>query len=149
MLSTGKLLVSTKADVTGRKTAVIIGTILYVICGIVFFSPGFSDFIGSDTVAIIFGLFAEGYAVYYAIVGWMNLKSYCEVYENAVVGTTTVGFTTNPQNFELRYDEIKNLSVSGKCIQIYTQYTVYKVLALRNAEAAVANIRARVQSVEP
>ena len=146
MLERGKLLISTRADVTGRKTTVIIGSIIYAAMGIFFICSDFSDFIGSDTAAILFGLFAMVYAVCGAAFGLINLKSYCDVYENGVVGTTTIGLTTPAQNFEIRYDEIRNLTVSGKAIQIYTQYTVYKVLALRNAEAAAANIRARLQS---
>lgn len=141
MSTKGNLLVSTKTNTTARKTVVIVGCMIYFILGIIVFSLTPSG----ETFGYVLGGLCIGYAIFYLLLGLSNLKSYCEVYENAVVGTTTMGLTTPVQNFEIRYDEIMNVTESGKSIQIYTQYTTYKTIALANATAAVSEIRARMK----
>lgn len=74
-------------------------------------------------------------------------KSYCEVYEHTVIGTTVFDMKApdkSLQAFELKYSEILNVTITGNVICIYTAYATYNVLALENCEIALKEIRARM-----
>ena len=95
--------------------------------------------------SLTFGL--PAYTTFSFLVSRASSKSYCDVYEHAVVGTTGIS-AANPnapmQDFELSYSQIRNITKSKKMIILYTNYGEYHVLALQNCDAAISAIRARL-----
>ena len=74
-------------------------------------------------------------------------RSYCDVYENSVVGMTALSMNRPNmpmQKFAINYSEINNVTEAGKTICIYTAYATYEVLALHNRSEAVNEIRKRI-----
>jgi len=153
----GKLLVSTKSSASGRKILGLILSALLILIGIFALSDysailrmsrnlfGSSSF--SRTITIFFCVVFFGYPCFMMSVCFLEGKSYCDVYEKAVVGTTSLSIN-NPkapmQNFDIGYNEIMNVTESGKTIYIYTQYAAYEILALKNRVEAVREIRIRM-----
>lgn len=154
-MNTGKLLVSTKSTAAGRKTVVMVSSAILIILGIatIFVSygtPALEEMIDrtwGPILGLVLGVFMIGEAAFNLITLNQNSKSYCDVYENAVLGRTCLSYSspnTPVQNFTLSYDEIANVTESGKNIIIYTKYTQLEVVALKNRAEAVRAIRARI-----
>ncbi len=76
---------------------------------------------------------------------FMNSKSHCNVYENAVTGRSSMGLTSPMQDFILSYEDIINVTSSGKSLILYTNHASYTVLAMTNLNPALQEIRARMQ----
>lgn len=77
----------------------------------------------------------------------LGSRSYCDVYENSVVGMTALSMNQPNmpmQKFAINYSEINNVTETGKTICIYTVYATYEVLALHNRSEAVNEIRKRI-----
>ncbi len=147
----GKLLITTKEAQTGRMITLGISSAVVVCIGIFCLSvPEAFKSLSRDNYQIIsfllgFGMIA--YAAFMCVFVWLGKKSYVAAYENRVVGTTALSLAdakTPMQNFELRYEEIVNVSESGKTITIYTAYEKYNVLALKNREEIMRAIRQRM-----
>lgn len=147
MSTRGSLLVSTKSAAAGRKTIITVCSVLFILLGIVFLFLPWVDITGNAIFGYIVSAICICYGVFNLVVAFLGGKSYCSVYENAVVGMTCLS-KNNPnapmQNFELRYDEIMNVTNTGKNILIYTQYATYDVLALKNCAEATQEIRTRM-----
>ena len=153
----GNLLVSTKSSATERKTMQTVASVIVIILGLFILSLNdftaqiAKDLLGKasyswfvDFIIIVAFLVSPCFGLFTT---FLASKSYCDVYENAVSGMTGLSIS-NPkapmQNFDIAYDEILNVTESGKTIYIYTQYTTYEVLALKNRVEAVNEIRARM-----
>ncbi len=158
MKDMGKLIVSTKAVAAGRKIYLFIVGVFMILVGILFllapeeFRASFVDMFGSRSVGVIFqygmGAFLIGMGAFMLISSHFGFKSYCDVYENGVVGTSGLSANKNAapqQNFELSYDDIVNATESGKTIFIYTSYGNFEVLALKNRVEATQEIRKRMK----
>lgn len=154
----GKLLVSTKATATGRKAFQIGAAALFIVLAgsmipnfDIFREMGRDMFRSSETGEIlgwvlIVGLLAM--AAFGLITTFLGSQSFCDVYENAVVGKTALSRNqpnTPMQSFELNYNEITNVTEAGKSLIIYTNYMKYEVLALKNRTEALREIRKRMQ----
>lgn len=154
----GKLIVSTKSNATGRKAVQIVGAAFLVVFAIVVianfeelaYNMG-RDFFhsasaGTPLVMVLVVLLLGG-AAFNLIVTFLGSKSFCDVYENGVVGKTALSRNqpnTPMQAFDLSYEEIKNVSEAGKSLIIYTDYMKYEVLALNNRTEALTEIRKRL-----
>lgn len=154
MENRGKLLVSTKTG-AGMKALLTVFSVIMLIVGVFlafnfkFFREFGKDVLDNATIGIIIGLVALAYLFLYPVFAIIGNRSYCEIYENAVVGTTGLSFSQPNmpmQKFEITYDEIKNITVSGKTLHIFTQYVTYDVLAMKNRLAAANEIRVRLSS---
>lgn len=159
MREKGKLLVSTKSSAPNAKIiSAAIGFIPDVILLLLFFIIGFDgirrlgrELFGNASMGlIIFTViiaFSLGFNIFNIIVASNSSKSYVDIYENGIVGKTTLSWA-NPnapvQDFELPYSEIKNVSDSKKNIIIYTAYNTYEVLANENHNQALQEIRNRI-----
>lgn len=98
-------------------------------------------------IAILIGSVLIGYALFCLITTFLGSRSYCDVYENSVVGMTTLSMNQPNmpmQKFAINYSEINNVTETGKTICIYTVYATYEVLALHNRSEAVNEIRKRI-----
>lgn len=149
----GRLLVTTKAGSTGRKTLVCILCPLLILFGIklisvseptVYYKITHSNYEFHQIFIILVGVALIMYAVYAFAVVFIGNRSYCEVYEHSVTGMTALVVTPPMQKFDIDYHEINNVTETGKMICIYTPYTKYEVLALRNREEAIREIRKRM-----
>lgn len=154
----GKLIVSTKSNATGRKAVQIIGAAFFVALALmmlanfdeIFSQMGRDFFHNSSTGTLLGGVAVAlflGMAAFNVIVTFLGSKSFCDVYENGVVGKTALSRNqpnTPMQAFDLSYEEIKNVSEAGKSLIIYTNYMKYEVLALNNRVEAMQEIRKRI-----
>lgn len=146
-----KLLVTTKEEQTGRMMILGISCAVVVCMGIFCLSvPEAFKALSRRNYQIISFLLGIGmiaYAVFMCVSVWLGKKSYVAAYENRVVGTTALSLSDAKapmQNFELHYEEIVNVSESGKTITIYTAYEKYNVLALKNRGEIIRAIRQRM-----
>ena len=93
-------------------------------------------------------IFCLASPIYYLVVVHLGSKSYCDVYENMVVGTTCLSRKNPMQNFQLDYGQIVNVTEGGKNITIYTPYGHYVVLAQKNRTEAIRAIRDRMAALK-
>lgn len=149
----GELVVSTKAAAAGRKAYLLFSSVFFYLFAVVlmFCKEGFVESFGRDTGPVIWVggiLLFLGLATFFLITARKGFKSYCDVYEKGVVGTTSMT-PSDPraavQSFELGYDEIVNVTEQGNALVIYTSYTKLEVLALKNRAEAVQAIRKRMK----
>ena len=153
----GTLIVSTKSQAAGRKIfAYIFCGLFYVLAIASFFyrksfiSTGFRLF-HSVTAGEIFSwaivLILFAYPTYLLLFSAKRVKSYCDVYENVVVGATVVNKNnTNIQRFELPYHQIASVGEQKYSIIIHTDHGSYEVLALKNRTEAIQAIRSRLSA---
>ena len=155
--SRGKLLVSTKTTMVGIKIFAVIYSIILLAMGFGALGLAFSDdliFSMAWDFKISMGvikaccigaaIFFIALSIWYLISTFLGSKSFCEVYENAVVGTTTLYAKGGMQKFELNNNEIVNVTESGRTIIVYTSYEKYQVLANKNRAEAIRAIRERI-----
>ncbi len=149
----GKLLVSTKSVAGGRKTTVLVSAVLSYLLAIFLLANGhaFEKMLNSVSAGkiaqIVLVAWLVGFATYQLLSVFRSARSYCSVYENGVTGVT--GPSANDlkaamRSFEIGYDEILNVTESGKTLCLYTPYEKYTVLALANRAEALREIRARM-----
>lgn len=152
MENKGKLLVSTKTS-GGMKTLQLVFSILELCLGI-FFLLNFriigdmgEELLDSRTIGIVIGIVLVIMMFSYPVFIIIGNRSYCDVYENRVTGITGMSLK-NPnapmQKFDIGYDEIINVTESGKTIFIHTFYMTYEVLAMTRRSDAVKEIRKRM-----
>ncbi len=158
MNNMGKLIVSTKAAAAGRKIYLFIVDAIVILVGIMglldseIFVDAFADMLGNRSTGMFFHyslcIFLIGFGAYMFIASYFGFKSYCDVYENGVVGISGMSANKNAapqQSFELSYNDIVNATESGKTIFIYTTYGNFEVLALKNRVQATQEIRKRIK----
>ncbi len=148
----GKLIISTKAVAAGRKIYILVVGVFMILLGL--FALMNEDMAGmfgrGDTAKLLYyGMCAVllGSGIFMLVGSFKGFKSYCDVYEKGVVGTTGMSANKNAapqQNFELAYSDIVNVTESGKTIFIYTNYGNFEVLALKNRVEATQEIRKRM-----
>lgn len=147
----GELLVSTKTGAAGRKVLLCVLCPLLILLGIFIMAAPEAFYELSHQhyrlIAILIGSVLIGYALFCLITTFLGSRSYCDVYENSVVGMTTLSMNQPNmpmQKFAINYSEINNVTETGKTICIYTVYATYEVLALHNRSEAVNEIRKRI-----
>lgn len=153
----GKLLVTTRTNAAGRKTVIVVYSVIMYAFALfsllnqdtfakmgrdVFYSVAMGRMVGWVIIA-----FLIAFPSFLLIMSVKGSKSYCDVYEYAVAGMTCLS-ASNPnavmQNFELPYQQIVNLTSSSKTITIQTNHGSYEVLALKNRDEAMQEIRSRM-----
>lgn len=152
MENRGKLLVSTQCNPT-KKLILFIITVVAAILLIVLtldndgFVAAIVDKLDNEVWEWIIGGIV-GFIVATGLIDVIKgFKSYCVVYENAVVGTTKFSLFNSSESlkeFTLNYNEITNISENKTILHIYTSYTTFKVNALDNCAAAAQEIRKRI-----
>ncbi len=148
----GKLIVSTKAVAAGRKIYILVVGIFMILLGLfALMNEDMADMFGrGDTAKLLYYAMCAvlvGGGVFMLLGSFKGFKSYCDVYEKGVVGTTGMSANKNAapqQNFELAYSDIVNVAESGKTIFIYTNFGNFEVLALKNRVEATQEIRKRM-----
>lgn len=147
----GELLVSTKTGAAGRKVLLCVLCPLLILLGIFIMATPEAFYELSHQhyrlIAILIGSVLIGYALFCLITTFLGSRSYCDVYENSVVGMTALSMNQPNmpmQKFAINYSEINNVTETGKTICIYTVYATYEVLALHNRSEAVNEIRKRI-----
>lgn len=154
----GELIVSTRSAAVARKAYIYIVSGLLFVLGIFWFTTvepsALRQSFGRDMSTIIYWAAGMGimcFAVFLVIASLRGFRSYCDVYENGVVGTTGMSASKNAspqQNFRLGYDEIVNATESGKTVFIYTKYATLEVLALKNRVEVCQAIRMRAKGTK-
>lgn len=156
MENKGKLLVTTQAS-KNRKIIFGVFSIMMLLLAILFiinfeiFREMGNDLFDNSTIGIILGIFLILSFIMYPVIGFIGFKSYCNVYENSVTGMTglSISHPNEPmQKFDINYNEIINVTESGKTIFIHTQYTKYEILAMTNRDEAIKEIKKRMTGNE-
>lgn len=157
-ISRGKMLVSTKSSRTHAETYYLVLGIIAVLAGIVIIPFAFrnesmfrviaGEIFGSRNLEwlvqiLYFGLFfiLPGIDIFFSL---FKCESYCNVHENGVVGTTVLGVSKRPIDFNIGYDEILNVTDSGQSLLIYAQYATFEVRAIKNRTEALQEIKERI-----
>ena len=151
MKDRGKLILTTRSNAAGSKTAMCIACPVLILMGIfVMLNSRAFYAISRDhyrLIGVLLGLVLIVFAAFMLIVSLLGGRSYCDVYENSVMGMTALS-RNQPnapmQKFEIGYGDICNVTEAGKTICIYTSYALYEVLAQRNRSEAVNEIRKRI-----
>ncbi len=149
------LIISTKSASTGRKNvAIVFNCITILICIICFFVCLFAPDVFKSIklhplLVFAFGIFAIISSTYDIAVAIFGTKSYCAVYENGISGITAFGLGVKEpqQTVSLSFNEIENVSMSGKCIIVYTKFGKFLFSALKNGPEAVQAIRRGMQEL--
>ena len=145
MSNKGKLILSTKSSFAVRKAVIGVCGLIFIIMAIIMmvnYKGIKSAFVGGSTgeiITIVAILFFILYPLIMFVMLCLKSKSYCEVYENYIVGKTL-----SLQEFEIPMNEVINVAEERMTLVIYSQYTNYKVMANVNRADALKEIRQRI-----
>lgn len=145
MNNKGKLIFSTKSSFAVRKAVIGVCELIFIIMAIIMivnYEGIKSAFGGGSTggiIAVVAILFFILYPLTMFVILCLKSASYCEVYENYIVGKTL-----SLQEFEIPMNEVINVSEEKMTLIIYSQYTNYKVMANTNRAEALREIRSRI-----
>ncbi len=147
------LIISTKSASTGRKVAIVISSSVIILLGIIcFFIPGAFKSINRQWGPLLgyaCGILMIAYSLFEIMLVFFGTKSYCAVYENGISGITAfgIGVKEPQQAVSLSFNEIENVSMSGKSIIVYTKFGKFLFSALKNGPEAVQAIRRGMQEL--
>lgn len=145
MNNKGKLIFSTKSSFAVRKAVIGICELIFIIMAIIMIVnyEGIKSAFGGGSTGGIIAVVAILFFILYPLIMFVMLclksASYCEVYENYIVGKTL-----SLQEFEIPMNEVINVSEEKMTLIIYSQYTNYKVMANTNRAEALREIRSRI-----
>lgn len=146
--------------VASTRSNAIVQRIIFFIIAILLFFAGITMIVNFREYSILIGwdVFKSimvGYIISVIVIFFcfaycarliISVLSYCEVYEECVVGVTN-SFKEPVQKFEISYNDIKNVTESGKVINIYTSYATHTVFAMKNRAKVIEEIRARIENI--
>ena len=145
MNNKGKLIFSTKSSFAVRKAVIGVCELIFIIMAIIMIVnyEGIKSAFGGGSTGGIIAVVAILFFILYPLIMFVMLclksASYCEVYENYIVGKTL-----SLQEFEIPMNEVINVSEEKMTLIIYAQYTNYKVMANTNRAEALREIRSRI-----
>lgn len=145
MNNKGKLIFSTKSSFAVRKAVIGVCELIFIIMAIIMIVnyEGIKSAFGGGSTGGIIAVVAILFFILYPLIMFVMLclksASYCEVYENYIVGKTL-----SLQKFEIPMNEVINVSEEKMTLIIYSQYTNYKVMANTNRAEALREIRSRI-----
>lgn len=145
MNNKGKLIYSTKSSFAVRKAVIGVCELIFIIMAIIMIInyEGIKSAFGGGSTGGIIAVVAILFFILYPLIMFVMLclksASYCEVYENYIVGKTL-----SLQEFEIPMNEVINVSEEKMTLIIYSQYTNYKVMANTNRAEALREIRSRI-----
>ena len=145
MNNKGKLIFSTKSSFAVRKAVIGVCELIFIIMAIIMIVnyEGIKSAFGGGSTGGIIAVVAILFFIMYPLIMFVMLclksASYCEVYENYIVGKTL-----SLQEFEIPMNEVINVSEEKMTLIIYSQYTNYKVMANTNRAEALREIRSRI-----
>lgn len=145
MSNKGKLIYSTKSSFAVRKAVIGVCELIFIIMAIIMIVnyEGIKSAFGGGSTGGIIAVVAILFFILYPLIMFVTLclksASYCEVYENYIVGKTL-----SLQEFEIPMNEVINVSEEKMTLIIYSQYTNYKVMANTNRAEALREIRSRI-----
>ncbi len=149
----GRFLVSTKCGVARYLilflcSGFFIGMAIWFMMNSEKIIRSFTRDFDNKTIGVIIPLALIGFLLAYPIILILAYRSHCLVYENAVVGITTMSNNEKSlQKFVLSYDQIVNVTLSKSVIQIYTPYSTFQVLGGSNRAEAIHEIRSRMRGI--
>ncbi len=152
-MSRGNLIVSTKSASAGRKIVTVISGCIIILLGIIcFFVPDAFKSINRQWGPLLgyaCGILMIAYSVFEIMLVFFGTKSYCAVYENGISGITAfgIGVKEPQQAVSLSFNEIENVSMSGKSIIVYTKFGKFLFSALKNGPEAMRAIRRGMQEL--
>ena len=151
MENRGKLLVSTKSGAKQKMGYTIYYVVWLLVLILIFaifddLSWRLSRELDSDFLGFAIPFAVAGLIVYNMLKLYFSNKSYCEVYETVVSGVTAFNFSKPQGPVTISYNDITNISESGRILIIYTNYATYEFLAMdsKNRAEAIKEIRLRM-----
>lgn len=135
------VIISTKNTNTKYKNTGIVCAVLMcvlgflILCGYFFLRSHSSD----DTLiaVLLLGLFFIGDGIITATLRYINASSYVDIYSDRLVGKGIQNFS--PLDFNLKFEQIGNISVEGIWIHIHTNSGTYKVMTDKNTATEIFN----------
>lgn len=127
---------NTKYKNTGIACAVLMCVLGFlVLCGYFFLSSHSSD----DTliVVLLLGIFLIGDGIITATLRYINASSYVDIYQDRVIGKGIQNFS--PLDFNLKFEQIDNVSVEGIWVYIHTNSGNYKVMTDKKTATEIFN----------
>ena len=135
------MIMSTKNTNTARKNAGIVTSVLTAISGIfvIAFYVYANERTYSDSVVflLLLGLFLIGDGIVMAAINCINGSTYVDVYKDRIVGKGIQNM--NVQNFNIRIEQVNNITVEGFWIHIHTNIGSYKVMTDKNTATDIFN----------
>lgn len=145
----GNLIISTKGK--EKKIAAVTQIIVLFIAFLVMMNSLKDVSRDEESSAMLFMLFwvvIFVVGVVSAVVEGKRYESYMEVYEMGLFLRTAGGYTKMPEDIQLKYTDITNISASGNILTIYTAYSQYQVYVQKakkpEQELAVEAVRKRM-----
>lgn len=149
----GRFLVSTKCGVARYLilflcSGFFIGMAIWFMMNSEKIIRSFTRDFDNKTIGVIIPLALIGFLLAYPIILILAYRSHCLVYENAVVGITTMSNNEKSlQKYVLSCDQIVNVTLSKSVIQIYSSYSTFQVLGGSNRAEAIHEIRSRMRGI--
>lgn len=135
------IVMSTKRTNTARKNAGIVSAALTTLIGIfvIAFYCYASEHTYSDSVVflLLVGLFLLGDGIVMITMNCINGSTYVDIYEDRIVGKGIQNL--NPQNFNVKMEQVSNISVQGFWLHIHTNSGIYKVMTDKKTATAIFN----------
>ena len=134
-------IITTKGTATARKKAGITLSILMILVGILVFAFYIyaSEHTRDDSVILILfmALFLMGDGIVMTAIHYLNGSTYVEILEDRFVGKGLQNF--NLQDFNIKLEQISNVTVEGIWIHIHTNIGNYKVMSNKDVASKVFN----------
>lgn len=135
------MVMSTKNTTDKRKKAGIVSSALTILIGIfvVAFYIYANEHTYSDSVILILllGLFFIGDGIIMIAIHCVNGSTYLDVYKDRFVGKGIQNL--NALNFNIKIEDINNISIEGVWLHIQTSSGTYKVMTDKNTATNVFN----------
>lgn len=135
------VIMTTKNTNTARRNTGIVSSVLTVLIGI--FAIAFycyaSEYTYSDSIIflLLLGLFLIGDGIIMTAIHCINGSTYVDVYKDRFVGKGMQNL--NSLNFNVKIEEISNISVQGFWIHIHANGGIYKVMTDKKTATEIFN----------
>ena len=132
---------STQNTNTARRNAGIVSSVLTILIGIfvVAFYCYANERTYSDSVIflLLLGLFLIGDGIVMTAIHCINGSTYVDVCKDRFVGKGIQNL--NSQNFNIKIEQISNISVQGFWIHIHTSSGIYKIMTDKKTATEIFN----------
>ena len=135
------VIMSTKNTNTSRRNAGIVSAVLTILIGIV--TVAFYCYANERTYSnsiiflLLLGLFFIGDGIVMTAIHCINGSTYVDVCKDRFVGKGIQNL--NSQSFNIKIEQIINISVQGFWIHIHTSSGIYKVMTDKNTATKIFN----------
>lgn len=135
------VIISTKGTAKARRNTGMISSIIICLFGI--FITAFYCYASTQThdktiiMLLLLGLFLLGDGAVMAVIHYINGTTYLDVCPDRIVGKGIQNL--NPQDFNIKNEQINNITVQGFWVHIHANGGVYKVMTDKKTASEIFN----------